>query len=86
MSDETKNMIDAATNTDGAAFKAAFDTAINQKVGDALQTQRQHIAQNVFGNIRVPTQEDTNAEMNEATQFNLESDGSLEQVFKSRKK
>ncbi len=64
MSNETKNMIDAATDTDGAAFKAAFDTAINQKVGDVLQAQRQDIAQNIFGNIRVPTQEDASAEGN----------------------
>lgn len=57
MSDETKNMIDAATNNDGTAFKASFDAAINQKVGDTLQAQRQDIAQNIFGNIRVPTTE-----------------------------
>ena len=57
MSDETKNMIDAATNNDGTAFKASFDAAINQKVGDTLQVQRQDIAQNIFGNIRVPTEE-----------------------------
>ncbi len=57
MSDETKNMIDAATNQDGAAFKAAFDTAINNRVGENLQMQRQDIAQNIFGNIRVPTNE-----------------------------
>ena len=57
MSNETKNMIDAATNNDGTAFKAAFETAINQKVGDTLQAQRQDIAQNIFGNIRVPTEE-----------------------------
>ncbi len=56
MSDETKNMIDAATNQDGAAFKAAFDTAINNRVGENLQTQRQDIAKNIFGNIRVPTE------------------------------
>ncbi len=60
MSNETKNMIDAATNNDGAAFKAAFETAINQKVGDTLQVQRQDIAQNIFGNIRVPTQNEAN--------------------------
>ena len=59
MSDETKNMIDAAANNDGAAFKAEFETAINQKVGDILQAQRQDIAQNIFGNIRVPTEEVT---------------------------
>lgn len=57
MSNETKNMIDAATNTDGAAFKDAFDTAINEKVGDSLDVQRQDIAQNIFGNVRVPTEE-----------------------------
>lgn len=57
MTDKTKNMIDAATNNDGAAFKAAFDAAINQKIGDALHTQRQDIATNIFGNIRVPTHE-----------------------------
>lgn len=62
MSDETQNMIDAATNKDGAAFKAAFDEAINQKVGDNLDVQRRDIAQNVFGNVRVPTQ---NEESNE---------------------
>jgi len=60
MSDETKNMIDAATNKDGAAFKAAFDTAINNRVGENLQAQRQDIAQNIFGNIRVPTQNEAN--------------------------
>ena len=57
MSDETQNMINAAANNDGAAFKAEFETAINQKVGDILQVQRQDIAQNIFGNIRVPTEE-----------------------------
>lgn len=57
MSNETNNMIDAATNNDGAAFKAAFDAAINQKVGDTLDVQRRDIAQNVFGNIRVPVKE-----------------------------
>ena len=57
MSDETNNMIDAATNNDGAAFKAAFETAINNKVGETLDVQRQDIAQNVFGNIRVPVKE-----------------------------
>lgn len=56
MSDETKNMIDAATNQDGAAFKAEFDAAIAQRVGKTLHTQRQDIAKNIFGNIRVPTQ------------------------------
>lgn len=56
MSNETENMIDAAKNADGAAFKASFEAAISQKVGDALQTQRQDVAKNVFGNIRVPTQ------------------------------
>ena len=57
MSDETQNMIDAAANNDGAAFKAAFDEAINQKVGDNLDVQRHDIAQNVFGNVRVPVKE-----------------------------
>ena len=57
MSDKTKYMINAATNNDGAAFKTAFETAINQKVGDSLDVQRRDIAQNVFGNIRVPTSE-----------------------------
>ncbi len=57
MSNETQNMIDAATNKDGAAFKEAFDTLIQQKVGENLQTQRQDIALNIFGNIRVPTSE-----------------------------
>ncbi len=57
MSDEVKDMIGAAKNRDGAAFKAAFDAVINQKVGSALSTQRQDIAKNTFGNIRVPTQE-----------------------------
>ncbi len=56
MSNETQNMINAATNNDGAAFKASFEAVINQKVGDILQVQRQDIAQNIFGNIRVPTQ------------------------------
>jgi len=60
MSDETQNMINAAANNDGAAFKAEFETAINQKVGDILQAQRQDIAQNIFGNIRVPTQNEAN--------------------------
>ena len=62
MSDETKNMIDAATNNDGTAFKAAFEAAINQKVGDTLQVQRQDIAQNIFGNIRVPQNEGRESE------------------------
>ena len=57
MSDKTKNMIDAATNQDGAAFKAEFDAAIAQRVGETLHTQRQDIAKNIFGNIRVPTTE-----------------------------
>jgi len=62
MSDETKNMIDAATNKDGAAFKAEFDAVIQQKVGDALQTQRKEVAKNVFGNIRVPAEGDKGPE------------------------
>ncbi len=57
MGNETNNMIEAATNNDGAAFKVAFDAAINQKIGDSLDVQRQDIAQNVFGNIRVPVKE-----------------------------
>ncbi len=55
MSNETQNMINAATNKDGAAFKAAFDTVIQQKVGDTLEAQRVEVAKNVFGNIRVPS-------------------------------
>lgn len=55
MSDETKKMVDAAINKDGAAFKSEFETVISQKVADALQTQKQDIAMNTFGNIRVPT-------------------------------
>ncbi len=57
MSNETQNMIDAAKSTDGAAFKASFEAAISQKIGDALQTKRQDVAKNVFGNVRVPTTE-----------------------------
>lgn len=57
MSDETKKMIDAASHKDGAAFKAEFEAAISQKVGAALSTQRQEIAKNTFGNIRVPAQD-----------------------------
>ena len=64
MSDETKKMIDAASNKDGAVFKAEFEAAISQKIGAALATQRQEIAQNTFGNIRVPTTEDASAEGN----------------------
>ncbi len=62
MSDETKNMIDAAANNDGAAFKAGFEAVINQKVGDALDVQRRDIAQNVFGNVRIPTQTNEGSE------------------------
>ncbi len=62
MSDKTKNMIDAATNKDGAAFKAGFDAVIQQKVGDALEAQRVEVAKNVFGNIRVPTEVDKGTE------------------------
>lgn len=62
MSDETKNMIDAATNKDGAAFKAGFDAVIQQKVGDALESQRVEVAKNVFGNIRVPSDVDKGTE------------------------
>lgn len=57
MSDEVKDMIAAAANKDGAAFKAKFDAAISQKVGETLQTQRQDIAKNTFGNVRVPSAE-----------------------------
>ncbi len=56
MSDEVKNMIAAAANKDGAQFKATFDAAIANKVGAALHTQRQEIAKNTFGNIRVPSE------------------------------
>ena len=66
MSDETNNMIDAAANNDGAAFKAGFDAVINQKVGDVLDVQRRDIAQNVFGNVRIPTQNEEAGEVNEA--------------------
>ena len=62
MSDEAKKMIDAAKNSDGAAFKASFEAGIAQKMGDALATQRQDVAQNVFGNIRVPTQTNEGSE------------------------
>lgn len=64
MSNEVKDMIAAAANKDGSAFKAKFDAVISQKVGAALQTQRQDIAKNTFGNIRVPTEEDSSAEGN----------------------
>ncbi len=56
MSDEVKDMIAAAANKDGAQFKATFDAAIANKVGETLQTQRQEIAKNTFGNIRVPSE------------------------------
>ncbi len=62
MTDKAKNMIDAATNKDGAAFKAEFDAVIQQKVGDALQVQRVEVAKNVFGNIRVPADIDKGPE------------------------
>ncbi len=64
MSNEAEKMIDAAKNSDGAAFKASFEAGIAQKMGDALTTQRQDIAQNIFGNIRVPTEEAASAEGN----------------------
>jgi len=67
MNNKTKNMIDAATNKDGAAFKAAFDTLIQQKVGDTLEAQRVEVAKNVFGNIRVPATEQASDEVNEVT-------------------
>lgn len=57
MSDEAKKIVDAAKNRDGAAFKASFEAGVSQKIGDALQTQRQEVAKNVFGNIRVPANE-----------------------------
>ncbi len=53
MSDEVNDLIAAAANKDGAQFKASFDAVIANKVGAALQTQRQDIAKNTFGNIRV---------------------------------
>ncbi len=56
MSNEVKDMIAAAANKDGAQFKANFDAAIANKVAGALQTQRQEIAKNTFGNIRVPSE------------------------------
>ncbi len=57
MSNEVKDMIAAAANKDGAQFKANFDAAIANKVAGALQTQRQEIAKNTFGNIRVASNE-----------------------------
>lgn len=57
MSDEAKNMIDAAKNADGAAFKASFEAGVARKMGDALQKQRVEVAKNTFGNIKVPTEE-----------------------------
>lgn len=57
MSNEVKDMIAAAANKDGAQFKANFDAAIASKVAKSLQTQRQDIAKNTFGNIRVATNE-----------------------------
>ncbi len=57
MSNEVKDMIDAAANKDGAQFKAKFDAAIATKVGETLQIQRQEIAKNTFGNIRVAPSE-----------------------------
>ena len=57
MSDEVKDMIAAAAAKDGAAFKAAFDAALSHKVGSALHTQKQEIAKNTFGNVRVPQAE-----------------------------
>ncbi len=62
MSNEAKKMIDAAKNSDGAAFKASFEAGIAQKMGDALTTQRQDVALNIFGNIRVPTEEEMSSE------------------------
>ncbi len=56
MSEEVKDMIAAAASKDGAQFKAKFDAAIANKVGETLQTQRQEIAKNTFGNIRVPSE------------------------------
>ena len=57
MSNEAQNMINAAKNADGAAFKASFEAGVARKMGDALQKQRVEVAKNTFGNIKVPTEE-----------------------------
>lgn len=59
MTDKAKNhvqsMLKAAAAKDGAGFKVAFDKAMTQRVGGALEQTRQEIAQNTFGGIKEGT-------------------------------
>ena len=48
MTDEIKDAIDSAINTDALAFKKAIYTTLANKVNDAVETRKMDVASTLF--------------------------------------
>ena len=49
----SKELVDAITNSDNVAAQDAFNSAISNKVGDALEIKRKDISKDIVSTIRV---------------------------------